>query len=289
MKIARIVAVGSLGVVVASLFACNDSGVIGAAAATPTPTATATAPTPTPTAPTPTPIATDTATPTPSPTATPVACEFYGIDSSSKLWILDPINVTATQVGATGQSSLTDIAITPDNRIIAIKSSSAWELDPMTGHATQIAATAWLAKQDALDALPDGRILVGGSANLIAIDTGTGMQTSLGAIPPGRVFSGDIAASGSNGAFATAKVTSGTANDHLIAFDFVNGTVTDVGDLGYPKVFGLDFGCDGLLYGMTASTPPKLLRVDPLTAQTTNLGTMTGGPSTLWGAAGPAH
>src|SRR5690348_174556 len=69
-------------------------------------------------------------TPTPAPTTTPVPCKFYGIDSTSKLWIIDPVAVTATAIGSTGIASMTDIAITPDDRIIAITNTKAYTLDP---------------------------------------------------------------------------------------------------------------------------------------------------------------
>ena len=249
--------------------ACNNNSVVGGATASPTPV-------PSPSE-------------TPAPTPTPVPCQFYGIDSGSNLWIIDPVAITAQMVGPTGKSNLTDIAITPDNRIIAITTGAAYELDAQTGHATVIANAAWLPQQDALDALPDGRLLVGGGAKLVAIDISSGAQTTVGSIASGRVFSGDVAASGASSAIGTAKVTSGSGNDHLVSFDVNTHAVTDLGDLGYPKVYGLDYGCDGNLYGMVASTPPKLLRVNPTTGATTTLGTMAGGPTTLWGAAGPAN
>jgi hypothetical protein len=263
--------IASLGLIITAGFlaACNSNGIVAGGSA-------------------PTPTATLTPTPTASPTATPDACQFYGIDAGSNLWEIDPVNVTAHMVGPTGKSGLTDIAITPDNRIIAMTLTGGYQLDPSTGHATQIAGAAWLTGQDALDAMPDGRLLVGGGAKLVAVDIDTGAQTTVGSISGGRVFSGDVASNGATGALGTAKVTSGTANDHLVSFDIATHTVTDRGDLGYPKVYGLDYGCDGNLYGMIATSPPKLLKVNPTTGATTMLGTMTGGPSTLWGAAGPA-
>jgi len=247
--------------------ACNDNGITAGAGETPTPIESAT---------------------TPPATPTPVPCQFYGIDSASNLWIIDPVAITAHTVGATGVASMTDIAITPDDRIIGITKTKAYEIDPSNAHATEIASSAWLTNQDALDALPDGRLLVGGDADLVAVDLSTGAKENVGSISGGRVFSGDVAAEGTGTALGSAKVTSGTANDHLVSFNVATHAVNDLGDLGYPKVFGLDYGCDGNLYGMVAQTPPLLLKVNPVSGATTLLGTMTGGPTTLWGAAGPA-
>src|SRR5688572_9789274 len=98
------------------LCACNDGGIVGAS----------TTPTPTPTVP---------PTPTPEPTSTPIPCHFYGIDSASNLWNIDPDAVTATMVGPTGISGMTDIAITSDNRIIGVTFFGAYEIDPITAEA----------------------------------------------------------------------------------------------------------------------------------------------------------
>ena len=257
----------ALFAVTLALAGCNEGVVTGSAAE----------PTPTPEE-------------SPEPTATPAPCQFYGMDASSALWVIDPVAVTAEMVGETGISAITDIAITSDNRIIGITEEKAFDIDASTGDATEIASEPWLADQNALDALPDGRLLVGGVTALITVDPATGDKQSEGSMGGGRVFSGDIATMSAGAALATAKVTNGSgANDHLYRFDLATNSSTDEGDLGYPKVFGLDVGCDGDLYGMVASNPPKLLRVNPTTAQTTVLGTMEGGPSTLWGAAGPAE
>ena len=263
----RVVAFSSLLLL---LVGCNNNVMTGGAEATPTPD--------------------ETATPTPNPTATPAPCQFYGIDATSALWVIDPIAITAEEVGDTGISGITDIAITSDNVIIGITETEAYEIDPTTGDATLIASEPWLADQNALDATADGKLLVGGVTALISYDPATGNKSNEGTMGGGRVFSGDIATVSATSALATAKVPNGGGvNDHLYRFNLSSNTSTDEGDLGFPKVFGLDVGCDGALYGMVATNPPQLLRVDPDSAQTDVLGTMTGGPSTLWGAAGPAE
>ncbi len=263
--------VEKLGLLVVSLAlaACNDGGLVGATTTTPTPS--------------------PTFTPTPEPTSTPIPCHFYGIDAGSNLWDIDPVAVTATMIGPTGISAMTDIAITADNRIIGMTFTGAYEIDPITADATPLTNAAWLFEQNALDAMLDGRLLVGGGTQLFSVDPATGQKVAEGTMGGGKVFSGDIATVDATTALATGKPTSGTGNDHLFRFDLSSNGSTDEGDLGYPKVFGLDYGCDGLLYGMVAQNPPKLLRVNPNTAQTTLLGPMAGGPSTLWGAAGPAQ
>lgn len=262
------VRVFSLFSVLALLAGCNSNVMTGGAEVTPTPEE----------------------TPTPAPTATPAACQFYGIDATSALWVIDPVAITAEVVGDTGVEGITDIAITSGNVIIGITEEKAYELDPATGEASEIASEPWLVDQNALDATADGRLLIGGETALISYDPATGDKDGEGTMGGGRVFSGDIATMSAGSALATAKVPNGGGvNDHLYRFNLTSNTSTDEGDLGFPKVFGLDVGCDGELYGMVATNPPKLLRIDPDSAQTQVLGTMTGGPSTLWGAAGPAE
>ncbi len=248
---------------------CNDSSIVGESD---------------PAFETPSPTPSDEPTPEPSPTATPEPCMFYAVDSDSSLWVIDPETVSATVVGPTGIPGLTDIAITPANGLIGISFSNTYQVNPSTGAATIIDAGAWVAGMNSLDSLPDGRLLVGGGNQMVAVDLGTGAQESWGSLPAGW-FSGDIAAVSATRAFAA---QGSNANDQLVAFDTAAGSVETVGDLGSPQAYGLDYGCDGELYALLAAYPPRLARVDETTGQATILGTFTGGPATVWGAAGPA-
>ncbi len=255
--------------VATTLGGCNDNDIVTGADGEPTPTPT------------------DEPTPNPTPTSTPVECMFYGVDSDSSLWVIDPEQITATIVGPTGVYGLTDIAITADNRMIGIGFSSTYELDPSTGAATMISAGTWLDQQNALDSLPDGRLLVGGGAEMKSIDVGTGDAASWGTLPGGSSFSGDIATATGTRAYGSATGGFGQ-NDRMYVFDTQDGTVELVGDLGSTSVYGLDYGCDGQLYALFATYPPKLAAVNETTAATTVLGQFANGPFTLWGAAGPA-
>jgi hypothetical protein len=253
---------------------CNDGRVVEGAAATATPTAE--------------PTATEAPTPTPIATATPVPCNFYAVDSATNLWIIDPVAITTQMVGPTGVAEMTDIAITSANEIIGITFDRAYRIDPATGAATLLAAAPWLFQQNALDALPDGRLLVGGGNALSAVDPVTGVKENVGTMGGGRVFSGDVTAVDATHALGSGKDPLFGGHDHLFGFELAVSS-TDEGSLGQPVVYGLDYGCDGELYGVVAQSPPKLVRVDALTAQTTMLGPLVGGPATLWGAAGPAE
>lgn len=206
------------------------------------------------------------------------------------LWDIDPDAGSATLVGPTATTSVTDLAITADGKIVAIELERADLFDPATGAATDLSMTPWLTKQNALDVLPDGRLLVGGLGELAAVDLSTGAVEMLSMLPVGFKFSGDIAVIDGDSAFATA-FTGSDEPDQLMLLDVSSGGADVVGSIGAQDVWGLDYGCDGSLYGLTdgGDGPPQLLRIDALTGMGTLVASFPGGPDGLWGASGPAE
>ena len=266
-------------IALAAAAGCNGNQVVGKGAQqSPTPTS---SPTGTAT----TPIGTPTTLPTPMP------CEFYGVDDVSRLWVIDPAAKTATLVGATGVTGMSDIAITPDQKLFGIDEYGfVYQLNPTTGGASPVGMISQALGPNAMDAAPSGHLLVGGQGDgkLHDHDLATGADTVVATYTGALIFSGDIASVDATHALGTMTDGGGTNHDHLIAFDLSAHTATDVGDLGYLQVYGLDYGCDGNLYGLVAGSPPTLISVNATNAATSVLGTLNG-PDTLWGAAGPAQ
>ena len=224
---------------------------------------------------------------TPNPQFTPLPCNFYSVDSEGDLWRIDPANVEATRIGSTGAGvSFTDITITPDNKILAITRWDVYEIDPFDAATVLVADDIFGGQPVAADTMPDGRLLVGGAGEIAVVDMDTGSYDVISQLPSGWEFSGDIAVAEGNKAYATLRTGAGT-DDHLFEVDLITGVTTDLGTLGSPNVFGLDYGCDSRLYGVIADVPPTFLYIDSDTGQNTTLGTPVG-PATLWGAAGPA-
>ena len=257
---------------------CNGNQVVGKGAQqSPTPTSTATA--------------TDTPTGTPTTLPTPMPCEFYGVDDVSRLWVIDPTAKTATLVGATGVTGMSDIAITPDQKLIGVDEFGiVYQLNPTTGSASGIGLISQVSGPNAMDAAPSGHLLVGGQADgsLHDHDLASGADTVVATYSGGLLFSGDIASVDATHALGTMNKGDGVTHDHLIAFDLSAHGASDLGDLGYVNVYGLDYGCDGNLYGLVAGSPPTLISVNASNAATSVLGPLNG-PDTLWGAAGPAQ
>ncbi len=218
----------------------------------------------------------------------PVPCMFYGVDEHGTLWRIDPETVTATAVGASGIEGVTDIGITPQGAMLAVTRSSLYRLSPSTAEATLLGADLFGTDQVAADATPDGKLLIGGDREVAKIDPVSLEITVRGdLLPSGWMFSGDYAVIDARTAYASA--TNLLAIDHLFFLDLAAGTNVNLGSMGRSFVFGIDFGCDGELYGVQDGQPPHLLRLTAGSSSVSvqDLGGLEGPPS-LWGATGPA-
>jgi hypothetical protein len=225
----------------------------------------------------------------------PEACMFYAIDDQSSLWTIDAIESVpvATLVGDTGIQSLTDISLHPNGKIIGHTRKEFFSLSPATGVATLLEGNQQSVEDlgpVASDALSDTEVLVGGEHAIGIMDIESKVFESYGNVLPNDwEFAGDIAVLDANHAYATAKKDE--ENDHLFLIDVQNRTAEDLGSLETDLVWGLDYGCDGKLYGLVSrksqSTDPlRLILINPDTMDLTDRGIITG-PSKLVGAAGP--
>lgn len=220
----------------------------------------------------------------------PVACSFYGIDGAGDLWEIDPLTPSASSVGNTQIQNLTDIAIFPDGRMLAHTTKAVYQLSPSTAAATLLSAgdpALEVFSPVAADAADESTLLVGGARDVGTWDLLTGKFVSLGDfLPPGWAFAGDLAMLDEISLYATAKQSG--QPDHLFYINLDTREVVDQGSLGTDKVWGLDYGCDGELYGLVTNEPLEVIRITPSQPPLVeSMGTITG-PATLWGAAGPA-
>ena len=139
----------------------------------------------------------------------------------------------------------------------------------------------------ALTTLPSGDIWTGDfSGALCKIDVSSGTPTvgSPVTMGSGMALAGDLVAVSDGTVYGTAyKLSDGTnmgtqASNVLVKIDLSNGSVTQVGPTGYPKLFGTSFA-SGQVFGFTHDGTGKVVTIDPTTGASTLFATFTD-PST---------
>ena len=179
--------------------------------------------------------------------------EVFG-HSDVTLYKLEPYSKQVTVVGDfQGCSSVIDLAIDKDSKIIATTFTAIYWIDKTNAKCTKIASGSYpnslsFVPAGTLDPLED--VLVGyEDANYVRIDTNTGAKTTLGALGSGFVSSGDIVSVKGGGTYLTVK-GNGCA-DCLLQVDPKTGSmVKNWGPTGHSKVFGVAFWA-GSVYGFT--------------------------------------
>ncbi len=222
------------------------------------------------------------------PIETPLECMFYTIDRDATLWRMDVSEVTATEVGVSATPELNDVTLQADGSMMALSPDAIYDLSPETGDTALLVEGLFAVEPVAADTLPDGSLLVGGENLLFIADLETfDVVEHEVELPAGWIFSGDLAVIDAETAYASVKKYG--QDDHLYRLDLTSGAAQDLGSLEHVRVFGLDFGCDGALYGFTDAQPPQLLAIELEggTPVVRELGALEG-VSSIWGAAGPS-
>ena len=223
--------------------------------------------------------------------------------SGQTLYVVDTTTLAQTRIGDftnLGATSMTDIAVDRDERMIGISFTKIYQIDVHTAASTELAAFGAVRGFSSLSfvpmnpANPDGpemliaandmgavyRIEINGmTATAVAI----GSYGMMGATTIGS--SGDIVSVRGFGTVATVNV--GTGRDYLARLDPAsNWRATIVGTgTGFDNIFGLGFW-EGTLYGFVDdgfdANTGKVIRIDT----TTGAGTMIATGSIRWFGAG---
>lgn len=164
-----------------------------------------------------------------------------------------PSGVT-TLVGRLG-TTLTDVALTPGNRLFGISYDALFDVDTATG-ATRRRSTLPSGTYNAFDLAPDGTLYIGGGRRISSLDVATGRLTAFANVP--SPTSGDIAFVGNR----MLVTVTGPADDELVEIDLVTRVSRRLGSIGYPCVWGLaaygptlyGFSCDGYILGIDTGT-----------------------------------
>ncbi len=164
-----------------------------------------------------------------------------------------PSGVTSL-VGRLG-TTLTDVALTPGNRLYGINYTALFDVDTATG-ATRQRSTLPAGSYNAFDLAPDGTLYIGGGRRISSIDVATGRLTAFANLP--SPSSGDIA-------FVANRMlvtVTGAVDDDLVEVDVATRVARRLGSIGFPCVWGLaaygatlyGFNCEGYILGIDTAT-----------------------------------
>lgn len=179
--------------------------------------------------------------------------EVFG-HSADELYKLEPYTKQVTKIGPfQGCSSVIDIAIDKDSKIIGTTFGGIYWIDKTNAKCTLIANGSY---PNSLSFVPAGtldpnvEVLVGYvSSTYVRIDTVTGQVTNIGAIGGGYSSSGDIVSVKGGGTYLT--VNGSGCGDCLLKVDPKTGAyIQNFGPIGFGSVFGIAFWA-GSVYGFT--------------------------------------
>lgn len=217
--------------------------------------------------------------------------------SGKELYRLDTRTNATVDIGpfgaALGTSTMTDIAVDKNDKMLGVSLNKIWTVDVATGTATLLAPFAQgTPNMTSLSFVPtdlndpnSAEILVAAGTNgdVLQINPTTGSTTVLGnyGMTNGKqiVSSGDIVAVRGAGIYATVNIgTPLTNNDNLAKIDPIswNATILGTGDLGNDKFFGLGYW-GGSLYGFVdlGTNSGSIVSINPTTAAVTPVSTGT--------------
>lgn len=176
-----------------------------------------------------------------------------GVQAAPILFVHDASGVLGTVDVATGDANvignlgvvLTDIAFDPSGNLFGMSFVNLYSVNPTTA-ATTLIGPHGIFGGNALVFASNGTLFAAGATpSLFTLNPATGASTNLGNI--GFFSAGDLAFNGGN--FFLSSTTS-----QLVQIDLANLANTNaVGSLGFPNVFGLATGDDGVLYGVTGT------------------------------------
>ncbi|MBL8741102.1 MAG: hypothetical protein JNK04_08415 [Myxococcales bacterium] len=212
--------------------------------------------------------------------------EVFG-HSASELYKLDPDTKAVTLVGQfNGCSSVIDIALDKDSRLVGSTNGAIYEIDKTTAACTEIATGGF---PNSLSFIPAGTLdpnaeaLVGYNGDqYIRIDPLTGAITNIGSLNAGGLSSsGDIVSVKDGGTYLTV-IGNGCATDCLLEVNPATGAmIKNWGPVGYGATYGIAFWA-GSVYGFSEGGNLFELTFD----NNVMTSTLISSPGTAWWGAG---
>lgn len=151
-------------------------------------------------------------------------------------------------------TTLTDIATSPDGRIFGISFSSLYNIDPVTGDLSKIGNFVITNKMNSLDFSSNGELygstFDSSNSDLYKINLETGRASGI-SLEENTDFisSGDLAFVPSKNQFFATSISTDNSGDILYSLG-LDGTAKEIGNIGFSNVWGLNFENDNL-FGYT--------------------------------------
>ena len=201
-------------------------------------------------------------------------------DDARHLGQLDVATGVYTPVGTTAVT-FSDIAFAPDGTLYGISypgTSGLYVIDTTTAAVSAKGSTG--RTLNALVFGHDGTLYAAGGDTLVTLDPATAASTFRGTFPSYQ-SAGDLAFDGAGTLYLSTTSGAGSIGN-LIRLDPTSAAATLVGSIGYRDVFGLAFGPNGVMYGLS-NYDGVVFSIDLATGDGTYLADI---PSPLTGAYG---
>jgi outer membrane protein assembly factor BamB len=195
------------------------------------------------------------------------------VHTAQELYVIDDITFEVILIGefnAPGGQNMTDLAVTPDERIFTVSSDKLYEVDPDTAQATYVADVAGTLNVG-MTFLADGMLLATDKDGAVrSVNTLTGEVQEIGAFGGSYATAGDLVAVADGRMFAISdKGPNGNEDQSnvLLTIDPSTGEYIEaIGQIGFGRVFGCAVA-NNKVYAFTDEG--NVIEIDPVTAQGT--------------------
>jgi hypothetical protein len=173
----------------------------------------------------------------------------------------------ATHIVGTMPSVMYDIAFDAKGNLYGVDStSSLWKINATNASATKVGSVG--ATVNSLVFSPTGTLYAAGSA-LYKVSTSTGAGTKIGSGLSGYSSSGDLAYDAAGNLFLS------TTSNNLVKVSTNTGTASLVGAMSFNLVYGMAYGPDHVMYGLSDATS-QIFTINTATGKGTLKSTFTG-------------
>jgi hypothetical protein len=197
------------------------------------------------------------------------------VDDQGNLGNVNITNGTVQVIGKTRDASgntiyLTDIAVDPSGNLYGNNTDSLYRIDKNTAVATLIGKLNINSGTSLV--FDDNGVLYTADTSLYTVNANTGAATRIGNGGYYYVSSGDLAFLVNQMYLTSQNISTPDTND-LVKLDPTTGQGTYVGNIGFPKVYGMATNDSVNLYGVSGT---KLIKIDPNTGKGSLLYDYTG-------------